>query len=85
MIEKKGVRCIVRQTPQSLPGLRQADRAVCFPLVQRADMASRAITNAFILRQVAYSAKRARTIVHVAIITSSRGNFKCGADTGYAG
>lgn len=43
-------------------------------------MASGAKTGAFLLGQVAYSAKRARAIVHVAIITSFRGNFKSGAD-----
>jgi len=75
MIEKNGAYGSVHLTPQLFPALvvrlRQADWAVCFPLIQGADVASRTITDAFIGRQVAYNTERAHTIVHVAIITSS--------------
>ena len=42
--------------PCLVTGLGQADRTGCFPLVQGADMASPAKTDAFLLRQIAYAA-----------------------------
>jgi hypothetical protein len=60
MIEKNGAAIL----PGSFVRLRQADWAVCFPLVQGEDVASRTKTDAFILRQVADSADRSRFLVH---------------------
>ena len=62
--------------PALLVRLRQANRAVRFPLVQGADVASPAKTDAFLWRQVTNSAEISRVLVHAAIITGSRANFK---------
>ena len=69
--------------PALLIRFRQADRAVCFPLVQGAYVASSAKTDAFLWRQVANSAEISRVLVHAIIITGSRANFKSGLMQGY--